>query len=310
MARLNLTHLATLREFARAGTMARTAETLGYTHGAVSQHLAELERVVGVPILTKVGRRAVLTDAGRALAVEAEALLRAEQRARSVVGAGAIGGRLVLGTWGSAASALLGPLLALCSGRHPDLDLVSREVPVDDAARSVARGDVDLAFGRDYPDEPLARDAATSVVTVLTERFWLALPPGAATSPEPRSLADLAGEPWILPDPSTVMGKVSRKAFRRLSLEPAVKHEVNDTAATLQLVAQALGITLATDLQLSLFTRRPDPGPALVARAELVEDITRDLVILAPADVSQRPALRAVIEVAQEVSRNAVAGGR
>ena len=301
MARLNLTHLATLREFARAGTMARAAEALGYTHGAVSQHLSELERVVGVPILTRVGRRAVLTDAGRALAVEAEALLRAEERARSVAGNGRIRGEVVLGTWGSAASALLGPLLAMCAERHPDLDVVSREVPVDDATRSVARGEVDLAFGLDYPDEPLARNAATSIITVLTERFWLALPRGVATPTGPRSLADLAGEPWILPDPSTVMGKVARRAFRRLSLEPTVKHEVNDTAATLQLVAQGLGITLATDLQLSLFTRRPDVGPALVARHEIVQDITRDLVVLAPADISQRASLRAVIDVAQEV---------
>ena len=109
MARLNLTHVATLREFVRAGTMARAAEALGYTHGAVSQHLAELERVVGVPIITKVGRRAVLTDAGRALAAEAEVLLEAEERARFAVGdaSGAVAGRLLLGTWGSATSALL-----------------------------------------------------------------------------------------------------------------------------------------------------------------------------------------------------------
>jgi hypothetical protein len=46
---------------------------------------------------------------------------------------------------------------------------------------------------------------------------------------------------------------------------------------------------------------RPDPGPAVVARRELVEEITRDLVILAPADVSRRASLRAVIEVAQDV---------
>jgi molybdate transport repressor ModE-like protein len=303
MARLNLTHLATLRAFVRAGTMAAAAEALGYTHGAVSQHLAELERVVGAPVVTRVGRRAVLTDAGRALAAQAEILLAAEERARSVVSdaAGAVAGRLVLGTWGSAASALLAPLLAECARRHPELVVTSREIAVDTAARSISRGEVDLAFGLDYPDEPLARDAATAIIRVLTERFWLALPPGTAHPAGPASLADLAGEPWILPDPWTVMGRVSRHAFRRLSLEPAVKHEVNDTAATLQLVAQGLGVTLATDLQLSLFTTRPDPGPAVVARRELVEEITRDLVILAPADISRRASLRAVIEVAQAV---------
>jgi DNA-binding transcriptional LysR family regulator len=303
MARLNLTHLATLREFVRAGTMARAAEALGYTHGAVSQHLAELERVVGVPIITKVGRRAVLTDAGRALAAEAEVLLEAEERARFAVGdaSGAVAGRLLLGTWGSATSALLVPLLALCAKRHPELAVMSREVPVDTAARSVSSGEVDLAFGLDYPDEPLARDAATSIIRILTERFWLALPPGTAVAARPRSLVELAAQPWILPDPGTVMGRVSRTAFRRVSVEPAVRHEVDDTAATLQLVAQGLGVTLATDLQLSLFTTRPEPGPAPVAKQELVEEITRDVVIVAPADLSRRASLSAVIDVAHEV---------
>ena len=85
MARLNLTQLATLREFSRRGTMAKAAEALGYTPGAVSQQIAELERSVGIALLVKVGRRAVLTDAGRVLASEADRVLLAEERARQAL---------------------------------------------------------------------------------------------------------------------------------------------------------------------------------------------------------------------------------
>ena len=46
--RLNLTQLTTLRELVRRGTLAAAAEHLGYTPGAVSQHLASLEAALGV----------------------------------------------------------------------------------------------------------------------------------------------------------------------------------------------------------------------------------------------------------------------
>ena len=85
MQRLNITQLATLLEFDRRGTMAEAAEALGYTPGAVSQQLAELERNVGVPLIMKVGRRAILTDAGRVLVDQAERILAVEERARDLV---------------------------------------------------------------------------------------------------------------------------------------------------------------------------------------------------------------------------------
>jgi len=68
---LNLVHLATLREFVRRGTLGAAAEALGYTPGAASQHIALLEKELGVEILVKSGRRLVLTDAGRLLAEQA-----------------------------------------------------------------------------------------------------------------------------------------------------------------------------------------------------------------------------------------------
>lgn len=76
--RLNLTQLGTLRELVRRGTLAAAAEHLGYTPGAVSQHLASLEAALGVALVERSGRHLVLTDAGRVMAEHAEELLTAE----------------------------------------------------------------------------------------------------------------------------------------------------------------------------------------------------------------------------------------
>jgi DNA-binding transcriptional LysR family regulator len=49
---------------ARAGSVSRAAEELGVTPSAVTQQVRALELQLGVTLLTKVGRRVVLTEAG------------------------------------------------------------------------------------------------------------------------------------------------------------------------------------------------------------------------------------------------------
>lgn len=305
MARLNLTQLATLREFARWGTMSEAADVLGYTPGAVSQQLAELEKAVAVPLFVKNGRRAVLTDAGRVLAAEADRVLAAEDRARQSVmrAGGVIAGGMVLGTWGSSAAALLAPLLAASIRAFPDLRITTREIDADFSVRSVARGEVDLAFGLEHPEAPLPRDRSTSIVNLLTERYWVAgrttVSPGGSRPGV--SLADLAEEPWILPTESTVLGRVARAAFRRVGVEPRIQHEVNDVAAAMQMASQGLGVTLATDMWLP-FVRSEE-----LQRTAIREEITRDIVMVAPAQLSMLSAAQALIQLAARVVPGAVA---
>lgn len=307
--RLNLVHLSTLREFVRRGTLRAAAEALGYTPGAASQHIAALERDLGLPVLVKMGRHLVLTDAGRVLAEHAEELLAGEERARLAVTSQAevVAGTVVLGVWGSAAAAMLGPVLALAAEKHPELTISSREVSVDVAARSVRTREVDLAFGLDYPDDPIPRDRHTVVDPLLRERFWVARAGQGRRRPRARSLVELAEEPWILPTPTTVMGRAVRIAFRRAGGEPRVLHEVDDSAASLQLAAQGVGLTLATDLMHRL---AHDPE---LERVPLVDEVHRSIVLVAPAVATTR-AVAAVADLAREAAsrlpRGASARGR
>ena len=96
-----------LREFAARGSIARTAEALGYTPSAVSQQLAVLEREAGTPLLDRTARSAGLTDAGRRLAVHAERILAMVEEAESYLSAQAAqpSGRVVVTAFPSAAVA-------------------------------------------------------------------------------------------------------------------------------------------------------------------------------------------------------------
>jgi DNA-binding transcriptional LysR family regulator len=110
---LDIRRLRMLHEFAARGSIARTAEALGYTPSAVSQQLAVLEKEAGTPLLDRTARSAGLTDAGKRLAIHAERILAMVEAAEADLSAQAAqpSGRVVVTAFPSAAVAFA-PALA------------------------------------------------------------------------------------------------------------------------------------------------------------------------------------------------------
>jgi DNA-binding transcriptional LysR family regulator len=296
---LSLAHLVALRELSRRGTMVAVARQLGYTAGAVSQQIAALEQSVGAQLITRVGRNVVLTDSGAVLAEHAENILAAEQSALDALRA--VGERtaapLLLGTFGSTAAALLPPVVATAHRRCPHLDLSSRELDVDEVVAAVQRGDVDVAFGLDYPNTPMPRSPDVEMLTVRTERFGIAVSSGAH-GVRTESTMDLWGAAdwnWVMPPAKTQFGQAMRTACRQVGFEPIVRHEVIDTAVSLALAGKGLGATFVTDMMVGLNPSVP------IVRVGLIQDVTRRIVLIRLAGADVRPTVRAITEIVRDV---------
>lgn len=284
--RLSLTQLATFLEFGRRGTMAEAADALGYTPGAISQHVSALERSVNAKLVEKVGRQLKLTDAGNLLMEHAALVLAAERDAVAAVASlgNRVAGSLTVGTWGSTAATLMAPVVAEMSSEYPDVVIRSREVDLDQVTKVVLQGAVDVAFGLNYRDAPLQRHRNVSLVDLLEEEFAIAV----AADAEPRhrgtiDVKELASLRWILPPATTQYGTAIRAGLRNRGVEPEVVHEVTDTAASLQLVAAGLGATVMTPLM-----RRLNPHVSLRS-LQMTEPMSRRIVLLALKDHQQRP---------------------
>lgn len=294
--------LRSLHELSRMGTIAAVAEARGYTAGAVSQQLASLERAVGQPLLERVGRRVRLTDAGTALVVHAERILRSEEEARRALDAMAdeVAGTLRVATFATSAAALLAPSIVKAGRRHPHLTVMTVELDPDAVAGAVQRGTADLALGLDYPDAPVIRAAGVEFARLTSERFALAVP---ASHGLPRSVALRETEDWgwILPPPDTNYGRAIRAACRRAGFEPNVAHEVTDTVVSLSMVAQGLGVTAVTEMMLAL-----SPATALES-VPLREELRRDVVLITRAGDDRRPIVRAMSAIIEESVRDALA---
>ena len=298
MSRLSLTQLATLQAFVRTGTLAAAADHLGYTPGAVSQHVSALERTFGARLVARSGRHLVLTDAGRVLAAYADRMLSVEQEARHAVASaeGRVAGPLTVGTWGSTAAGLLAPVVGRMAATFPEVTVRSREVDLDEAAVAVRRGDVDVAFCLDYADAPIPRDDRITVIALHEETFGIAVAARRGGSRSRRvDIETLAELDWILPAPGSQYGRALRSGFRRRGFEPRVVHEVTDTAASLQLAAAGLGATVVTDLMTRL-----NPTSELT-RLEMTDPLTRQIVLIAPGRSDVRQPIAAFAGVVTDV---------
>ncbi|MGH3452156.1 MAG: LysR substrate-binding domain-containing protein [Haloechinothrix sp.] len=303
---LSLHRLRMLRELRRKGTVTAAAAGLHYTASAVSQQLAQLERDVGARLFERLGRRVQLTDLGLLLADHAEEILDSVERASLALEEAqeAATVKLTAGVFATVAAALLPRAMNTLAGRHPGISVATRQLPPEAGAKAVRDGDLDLAFVIDYADAPMPWDASLLGTQIAVERLHVAAPIGALGN-GPVALSDLAEHPWILSGPKSHFGSAVRAACLRSGFELKISHEVEEQSTAMSMVAAGLGITLVSDLGLTL---RP-PGMDALA---LTTPITRTVSIVYRSTALRRPALTMVIDVvraaAAELGLSAASG--
>src|SRR6478672_13455312 len=146
---IELRHLAALEAVGRARSFGAAARELGYTQSAVSQQIAQLERVIGQRLVERPGgpRRVDLTDAGRLLLRHADAIVAQLDAAQADMAAFAEGaaGPLRVGIFQSVGARILPGLLRRFKKEWPRVEVHGREeTNADDLLRLLEHGELDL----------------------------------------------------------------------------------------------------------------------------------------------------------------------
>lgn len=206
--------LTALTAVARTGTAAQAADALGLTPSAVSRSIRGLEDRLGVALFARQRQRLVLTDAGRALVRDAEAILaQIDASARMVMAFGGSGAVLRLAVLPTFAQEWLIPRLAGFSRVAPQvsLDLTATLDPVDFDATpfDAAIQRADLARPNTLvtalTDERLIVVAAPSLVPGGGDAGIAGLPL-IQQSTRPRLWADWFAAAGIAPQPMVLRG--------------------------------------------------------------------------------------------------------
>jgi molybdate transport repressor ModE-like protein len=242
---IELRHLAALEAVAEEGSFGRAARRLGYTQSAVSQQIAQLEKVVGAKLVERPGgpRAVSLTDAGRLLRRHADAIvarLAAAQADMAALQAGEAG-PLRVGILQSVGARLLPQLLGSFKQEFPRVSVQVREGNTpEELLPLVESGELDLTFAElPLPEGPF------DWVELLRDPYMLLV---SASSPlagrdQAPPLRELSGLPLI--------GWRTDRDDDIPGIEYAFRSDDNGTV--LGLVEAGLGVAVAPRLVL-----RPD----------------------------------------------------
>jgi DNA-binding transcriptional LysR family regulator len=291
---LDVRKLRVLRELAARGTVAATAEALGYTPPAVSQQLAALEREAGVPLLERNGRRRRLTPAGEELVARTEAILGALEAAEAGLEAvtATVAGTVRLAAINSIHNRLLPATLGSLTRRHPDLRLTTREMEPVDSLPALKLGELDVVLAAEYDFAPIEPDPALERHALAEDHNRLAVPashPAAAAPPGRVAIEELAGERWIAGREDTFCHATVVNTCRRAGTEPEIAHRTNDFDVSYALVAAGAGIAIVPEL-----AGPPPRGVTLVDPAGGLPG--RRLFAAVRTGAAERPAVAAVLD--------------
>lgn len=150
---LNPQWLRSFSTLADSGNFTRTADLLGITQAAVSQHMRHLEAQLG-PLLIRRSRQVELTPAGRALLDYCRELERAHNRLQlRLTETDAEQGDVTLITPGSIGLVLY-PALLDFQVRHPGLHIRHRFAPDLETLEAVLQNRYELGIVTLKPDDP------------------------------------------------------------------------------------------------------------------------------------------------------------
>lgn len=241
----------------------------------------------------RAGRGVGLTEAGRLLLGHADAvadrLIAAEQELAALSGLATGGARVA--AFPTAAAVLLPEALAVLRAQTPGLQVRFDELEPPEAEAAVRAGEADVAvvFRHERDAEPVPGDLLR---LPLTRHDVLVVSP--AGTREPRSLADLADEPWI-----AGCARCRRhllRGARDAGFVPDVRHATDDHVVVQRLVARGLGVALLPAWALSVTT-------AEGVRATAVPEVDGRVVeLLLRPDARRVPAVSALVTALQDAA--------
>ncbi len=239
---MDLKQLEYFVRVAELGSFTRAATALDIAQPALSRQVRLLEVELRQTLLTRNGRGAVPTEAGKLLLAHGRGILHQVERAKEELSLvrGSLAGRVAVGLPPSVARMLTVPLTRAFRQQLPDATISISEglsVAMQDALIS---GRLDIAVL--YNAQP-----STEVETVALQDEDLMLvqkrPPGLLEDPAPSSIAlrAVAQLPLVIPSRPNAIRMEVESEMANIGCRPTIALEIDGVSAILDLVADGAG---------------------------------------------------------------------
>jgi LysR family hydrogen peroxide-inducible transcriptional activator len=238
---MELQQLRYVAAVADTGNFTRAAEQCFVSQPSLSQQIINLESELGHKLFHRLGRKAVLTEAGAAfLERTRKILIEVEDAAKAIRDDPSLGRTIVVGANPTLAPYIFPVLLERCKEEYPNLVVHTREdfrVPL---SRAVADGELDLAI----VSLPV-QDLRLSIESLFREPLLLVVGRNHPLAKKREvSAHDLAHETFILLGDSSSLATQIQRFCGDHDFEPNIGHRCAQVATVRELVAAGMGISI------------------------------------------------------------------
>jgi len=269
---MDLTLTRSLLAVARHGAITAAARSLGVTQPTLSRRIQLLEESLGVSLLVRSRKGVSLTEMGRLVVQEGQALVQRWDRLHQSLRAheNLEMGSVRVGGGATAVSFLLPEAIAAFQRVHPGVRFVVKEAGSQDVARSVIEDQLELGIVT-LPVQ--ARQAGELDVVPLTSDRIVAV--AAAGHPLLESAhvhaSELAGQSMIGFEAGSAIRHLIDDALREAGVELQAVMELRSILAILQMVLSTRGLAFVS--RLSLEKADPDIRRLEVQGLTIVRDL-------------------------------------
>ena len=269
---MEFTQLRYFLAVTEAQNFTRAAERCHVTQPSLSQQVINLESELGQKLFHRLGRKAVLTEAGTAFLPRAKSILReVEDASREINDHAGLGRRIAIGAVQTVMPYLVSELVIKCRTSHPHLMIDAHEGFRADLVRAVLEGTLDLAV------VPLpVKDRQLAIEPLLSEPLLLAVGRDHPFASQAEiNVHEITGETFVGLGDSSALAAQVRTFFGDQQLEPRIGIRCTQVATLKRFVAAGLGISLLPQL-----ARHEEDRESLVYLRLSGDEPRRELVVI------------------------------
>jgi DNA-binding transcriptional LysR family regulator len=256
-----------------SGSIAEAARRLDLTPAAVAARIRTLEEDLGVALVSRAGRVVRPTEAGLQILDQSRSVVRSMSELRSAAVERTGSGQLRIGTFFSAATSIISPVLESLYRDHPDLSVFVDVGYSPELSAKVIAGELDAAV---VVEHQFVMPKACEWHALVEEPLVVIAPGSFSGAEDAHHL--LRTQPFIKYDRRIWGGRLADRYLRERNIHPRVRLEIDGLMTIASFVSNGLGISLLPNWgpmwgrNLSL-TRIPLPGVVPMRRIGLLRTV-------------------------------------
>ncbi|WP_058306338.1 LysR family transcriptional regulator [Gracilibacillus massiliensis] len=220
----------------------RAAEKLGIAQPSLSQQMALLEHEVGMPLFDRIGKKNILTDAGKTLLNHSYNVFHEISQAHAAISElqGLERGTLKIGSLLTVVNYLLPPTVIGFHNAYPNVELSVQGLRTGDIHKGLLQNELDLGI----TFLPIEHDDLESI-PIYEESLALAVPiDHPLAHKESVTLQILNDTPSILLPDTYYLRQVINEQCRSLNFTPKPVLEMTTMESIILMVKKGVGVTI------------------------------------------------------------------